>query len=108
MKKNRYRWDDPIFTEAVRHIEKAYALSREHSAVTKAALEKYGDEGPQISGVIRDHFPKEVKEKLRSLCDEMNWHSKRADECRPPRVRGSTMRALRNFIRERDGKGFYL
>ena len=32
-----------------------------------AALAKYGDHGPLVSGVVRDHFPKAVKDELRML-----------------------------------------
>lgn len=108
MNKHRHKFDDPKFAEATKHLEKAYALSREHNSVQTEAKHKYGEKGPWISGIGQQHWPEAIRFKLRKLCDDMNWHSKRADECRPARVRSSTMRALRDYIRSRDGTGFYL
>jgi len=36
-----------------------------HAALVDEALAKYGDHGSLISGVIRDHFPDDVKDQLR-------------------------------------------
>lgn len=102
------RWDDPSFAPAIGHLEKAFALSREHQELMRAAEEKHGIKGPWISGIGQEHWPLPIRTKARELCNQMNWHSERANECRPPNVRRATMRDLRDFIRKRDGSGHYL
>ena len=51
---------------------RAHAIARERAAVdhgclTKEAMDRYGDHGSLISGVMRDHFPPHVKDRLRHL-----------------------------------------
>ena len=42
-------------------------VAKEHGTLVRKALERYGDHGPLIAGVVRDHFPKKVKDTLRHL-----------------------------------------
>ena len=81
--------------------------SREHSRLAGEALRKYGDHGPNISGIVRDHFPQSVKEHLRVLAQRVTEACDRAQESRPKRVRSSTMRKLASAVARRDGAGFY-
>ncbi len=45
----------------------AYAHSRAHSKLAALAFKRYGDQGSMISGVVRDHFPKPMKDRLRDI-----------------------------------------
>ena len=85
----------------------ACRYSREHSRLSSESLRKYGDHGPNISGVVRDHFPQTVKEHLRALARSVTAACDRAQESRPKRVRSSTMRKLASAVARRDGAGFY-
>lgn len=89
-------------------LAKACEASRDHSALTAKALATYGDHGPQISGVIRNHFPEEIKTELRKLAKEITYLSDLAFHYKKPkRVRFATMRKLSQAIAKRDGSGFY-
>jgi hypothetical protein len=46
--------DRPDLQIAARCFADACRVSREHAALTAKALAQYGDEGPQISGCMRD------------------------------------------------------
>lgn len=89
-------------------FRRAFHWSRRHAERAQYALRIYGDHGPQISGVIRDHFPDAIKDELREYCTVMNACADAAWKARPSRVRQSTMRALRDAIRAEVGAGFYL
>lgn len=97
----------PELQRAAELFAKSVAASREHNKVAAAALKKYGEHGPQISGAVRDHFPADVKEKLRALARDVTAFSDAAHAARPARVRTGTMRALGREIATRDGSGFY-
>lgn len=99
---------DPRFEKAREQFRFAFWLSREHSRIVSRALTRYGDHGPQVSGIIRDHFPERTKARLRKLCQQMNEAADLGWKSRPRRVRLTTMRALYHAIREREGSGFYL
>lgn len=93
---------------AARYLfEQACRASRMHDAETKAALQRYGEHGPQISGCVRAHFPEEVKNRLRGLAQAVTHRSDAAYAARPPRVRFTTMRHLAQSVATRDGAGFY-
>lgn len=85
----------------------ACRLSREHDAVAASALATYGDHGPQVSGIVREHFPLVTRDHLRSLARNVSILSDAAYAARPPRVRLATMRALARAVAARDGGGFY-
>lgn len=85
----------------------ACEASREHSRLAAAACARYGDHGPQISGIVRDHFPDEVKNRLRKLAVLITKYGDRGDRLRPRGVRHSTMRELARAVAARDGSGFY-
>lgn len=99
---------DPRFEKAREQFKYAFWLSREHNRIVARALTRYGDHGPQISGIARDHFPERTKRRLRELCRRMNEAKDLGWKSRPKHVRLSTMRALYCAIREREGTGFYL
>ena len=52
---------------AVRMIAVARTREAAYQCLVGEALRQYGDHGSLISGVIRDHFPPEVKTNLRRL-----------------------------------------
>lgn len=89
------------------HFENACRASRKHQELVRLSLEEHGDRGSQISGIIRDHFPEHVKNRLRNLCRTITTESDRAWAARPPRVRTETMRRLASAVAQRDGSGFY-
>ena len=93
--------------QATRNFAKSTAASRAHSTATNKALATYGAQGPQISGVIRDHFPKHVKDKLRILARQVTEFSDAGYEARPKGVRVETMRKLSREVATRYGSGFY-
>lgn len=99
---------DPRFEKAREHFRYAFALSREHQRIFRRALRRYGDHGPQISGIIRDHFPERTKWRLRDLCRRMNEAADLGFKARPRFIQHATMRALYALIREQEGTGFYL
>ncbi len=82
-------------------------ISREHSASLAEALKTYGDHGPNVSGIGRDHFPECRKSYLRSLARNVGTLSDAAWAAKPPRVRRATMRALARAVARRDGSGLY-
>lgn len=98
----------PELAEAREQFELAFRYSREHSKQVDDACKKYGDHGPQISGVIRDHFPDDVKEQLRLLCWLMNTANEGAYKMKPKGMHRTTFYRFRDAIRERVGTGFYL
>ena len=99
--------DRPDLARAAELFAEACEQSREHSRAAAAALEAYGDNGPQISGCIRDHFPQCTKDYLRSLARNVSIYLDAAHKARPPRFRVNTMRKLAQAIARRDGCGFY-
>lgn len=100
--------DRPALAQAAEHFVAAHTLSRAHASIAADALRLFGDHGPQVSGVVRGHFPEPIKVALRALCDAMNNASAAAWMARPRGVRNATMRELSRAIRARDGGGFYL
>ena len=97
----------PDLTIARERLKLACAYSRAHSKLTAFALDKYGDNGPQISGVIRDHFPEKIKDRLRFLARNVTAASELAWVARPKRVRHTTMLMLSRAVATRYGSGFY-
>lgn len=85
----------------------ACAASRAHDNLASIALRQYGNHGPQISGCVRSHFPKPIKDELRALAQRVSYWSDRAYKSRPPRVRHETIRRIGREIAARDGCGFY-
>ena len=95
------------FEEARKHFRRACTASKLHRACTLSALERYGDHGPQISGCMRDHFPEDVKDRLRALAQAVTAEGDAARAARPKRVRMETMRLLAFLVAEQYGHGFY-
>lgn len=48
-------------------LRASLTLEASYIALVHDALATYGSDGPLISGIVRDHFPIEVKDLLRSL-----------------------------------------
>lgn len=99
--------EDTRLAAARAHFEECFRLSRKHKRVFVRALEIFGDHGPQISGIIRTHFPERWQQRLRALCREMNESRAQGFKARPPRVHKSTMTGLYRSVRNRVGSGFY-
>lgn len=99
--------DNPKFEEAALHFADACKYSRQHAHFAAAQLKVFGDQGPAISGCVRDHFPTDRKDTLRHLARLVAQSSDRAWKARPARVRASTMRKLSRLVAQRDGSGFY-
>ena len=98
---------DPRFAESAAHFADGARASRNWDLEMGAALRKYGEHGPLISGCGRDHFPEHVKNILRTLARAVSTHNDLAMTKRPPRVRKDTMHALARLIVKRDGGGRY-
>jgi hypothetical protein len=98
---------DPKFSIARDFFVQACQASRQWDSLLSAALAKYGDHGPQISGVGRDHFPDDVKAELRKAAGWVSLSSGIAWDARPKGVRNETMRKLARAVATRDGSGFY-
>lgn len=93
--------------ESARLFTRAYRASRLHSAYAAQCFHRHGDQGQQISGIVRDHFPKSCKNRLRCLALAVGSFSDAAWQAKPARIQRTTMFKLRNAIIERDGRGFY-
>lgn len=85
----------------------ACKASRQHSKLATWALNRYGDYGPPISGCVRDHFPKRVKDTLRQRALDVTMCSMAAWDHRPKRIRHTTMQKLSRAVAQRDGSGYY-
>ena len=85
----------------------ACMFSRQWDRMLSDALATYGDQGPQISGCGRDHFPDEVKNALRQKAQSVSFNSSLAHDARPKGMRKATMRQLATAVANRDGSGFY-
>lgn len=85
----------------------ACAASRYHSEIASRALAEHGDHGPQVSGIVREHFPEHIKETLRQMAQAVTKHTDAAYKLRPTGVRHSTMRALARAVAAEQGSGFY-
>jgi len=99
--------DDPKFYDARLYFRMACSFSRLHAMLVDDALRAFGEHGPYVSGVGRDHFPAHVKEQLRYLAERVGFYSKLAYDSRPPRVRKATMRYLARVVATEDGSGYY-
>lgn len=98
---------DPKFAFVVSNFEGACEASRRHNRLTANALNRYGSQGAQISGCVRDHFPDCIKDRLRTLARLVSLHSDAAYAARPKHVRHATMRHIGRLVATRDGGGFY-
>ena len=97
-----------IAAVALADLSHAYALSRAHSNLAIWAEQKFGKKGPLISGVVREHFPPDVKEHLRFLAsgvgESFRWSLAR---WRMAGRRRETWLRAKADIRNREGSGFY-
>ncbi len=48
----------------------AVMMGQQYDQAVADALERFGDQGSLISGVVREHFPRAVKDRLRVLAHE--------------------------------------
>ena len=99
--------DNPKFATVVSHFEQCCKASRDHSQLASESLDRFGDQGSQISGVVRDHFPVDVKDRLRELARTVTRESDAAYAARPKYTRVTTIRAIGQLVAKRDGSGFY-
>ena len=68
----------PRFASVVAHFEDACRASRRHSEFAASQLRVFGDHGAPISGCVRDHFPEDRKDTLRTLARQVTEASDRA------------------------------
>jgi len=99
---------DEIAAAALEDMRRAYGMSRAHTKLAAWAATEYGDHGPLISGVVRDHFPLHVKTALRLLARRAGDRLERSRERwrAAGRKRATWFRAKDARI-ARDGRGFY-
>ena len=97
----------PDLAHAAKWFAAACYLSRSWDSEFSVARMKYGAHGPDVSGCGREHFPEEVKERLRTFARAISEASDMAYAARPRGVRMATMRKLARAIAARDGSGFY-
>ena len=98
---------DPRFETVVAHFEDACRASRRHNEFAASQLRVFGDHGPDISAVVRDHFPEDRKATLRALARQVTEASDRAHAARPKGVRQATINLIGRLVATRDGSGFY-
>jgi hypothetical protein len=65
---------DAHVKKAREFVEKAERAKATYHAAVDAAEKKYGSHGPLISGIVRGHFPEDVKEHLRDLAGHHVYH----------------------------------
>lgn len=99
--------DNPKFAHVVLHFVNACAASRAHDQLAGESLDQFGDHGSLIAGVVRNHFPAEVKDRLRELARSVTRESDLAYAARPKYTRHATIRTIGRLIAQRDGHGFY-
>jgi len=85
----------------------ACIASRTYDKLLRDALDTFGDHGLAVSGAGRDHFPKEVKQRLRNQADAVTAYCGLAWESRPFKYRDTTMRQLAQQCADKHGSGFY-
>jgi hypothetical protein len=71
------------------------------------AFDKYGDHGSHVSGVVRDHFPPEIKNELRELASAIAKQLDAAYAARPKGVRKTTIRMIGSAVAKHVGYGSY-
>ena len=99
--------NDMRFSSAIECFALACEASRKHSALAAKSLAEHGKHGANVSGCVRDHFPKDVKSDLRTLATECSRWNALAWERKPKRVHNTTMRKVAAQVAARDGTGFY-
>jgi len=100
----------PSLQKSAEHFEKAYSASRNWNELIERAIKIYGDKSknlPHISGIYAEHFPEEIKNSLVAYCQTVNTELKAAYSARPKGVHFRTMIKLKDFIKSRDGSGYY-
>lgn len=93
--------------ESANHFTRADRASRLYSAYAAQCLRRYGDQGPQVSMIVRDHFPESSKNRLRGLACAVGKMLDAAWQAKPARVKINTMFKLRHAIIERDNRRLY-
>lgn len=101
------QYRDPRFADCVHMLIISAAMSLLHSNLARHALGAYGRHGPDVSGVVRDHFPLHIKADLRYYARQVSYWSDRAMNARPKGVHRATINRLRQYVRDTHGAGFY-
>ena len=61
-------WTRARHLDAAReYLDRHLITARAYRRAVDSAIALYGDRGPLIAGVVRDHFPEQVKDHLRQL-----------------------------------------
>ena len=97
----------PDLARAADLLADAARISRDYTLARAQALADYGDQGAEISGCVRMHFPNCTKDHLRALARNVHILTKAGLDARPPRVHKATMIKLAREIAARDSIGFY-
>ncbi len=66
------------YQEALDALQQARAIDSAYQEAVQDALRTYGSQGSLISGIVRDHFPDEVKDLLRSRARALTYHRDRS------------------------------
>ena len=99
---------DEIAAAALEDMRLAYGMRRAHARLAAWAGRRYGDHGPLISGVVRGHFPDQIKTALRLLAQATGEHFEHSREGwrAAGRKRATWCRAKYERIAW-DGRGYY-
>lgn len=100
-------YNDPKFLLAREWFKDACLESQKHGKMLRHALDVFGDYGPNVSGVGKNHFPDETKQRLRDVARNVLFYSSMAWESKPKGVHDSTMRKLSRQCANKHGFGFY-
>lgn len=95
------------FAAAKEKFSLAAKASREHDQLAEKSFLLYGDHGAHISGIVRDHFPDDVKNRLRMLAHDVSRLNDEGFALRPKYTRFTTMLAIARDVVRLNGGGYY-
>lgn len=93
------RLKEPQFAEMVECFRASLTLKAVYSRTVKMCLFSYGDHGPDISGIVKEHFPKWAKDLLRGLLRKSYEFQGAGERSRPAGTRSATVTAIYNVLR---------
>lgn len=97
-----------LVNDAKQKMILAYAHSRAHSNLAKLAFKRYGEQGSSIAGVVRDHFPKPMKDRLRTISRKVGeLLSESLGDWRCAGKHRATWMKLKDATIDTYGKGYY-
>lgn len=93
------RLKEPQFAEMVECFKAALVQKAIYSRIVKVSLFAYGSHGPDISGVVRDHFPEWIKMTLRNTLRASYSFEDTGRRRAPTGTRSTTVSAIYNVLR---------